>query len=104
MGDPYIEIDGWNMEERWLTRLTMWRYDEADNIEIDRIYIIYGMETEKGLGRLGIDQSHRVLLPNSHGRCHRRSRYRGMVLCVGQRRKVQQRWCYFYVRLRNRMF
>jgi hypothetical protein len=48
MGDPYIEIDGLDMEQNMLTRLKMWRYDEADHIDTNRIYIIHGMKVKQG--------------------------------------------------------
>jgi hypothetical protein len=47
-GDPYIEIDGWDMDQTMLTRLKMWRYDESDHIGSNRIYIIHGMKVKHG--------------------------------------------------------
>jgi hypothetical protein len=47
-GDPYIEIDGLDMEQNMLTRLKLWRYDEADNIESNRFYIIHGLKVKQG--------------------------------------------------------
>jgi hypothetical protein len=47
-GDPYIEIDGLDMEQNMLTRLKLWRYDEADNIVSNRFYIIHGLKVKQG--------------------------------------------------------
>jgi hypothetical protein len=47
-GDPYIEIDGLDMEQNMLTRLKLWRYDEADNIVSNKFYIIHGLKVKQG--------------------------------------------------------
>ena len=38
------------MDALMLTNLKMWRYTPEDNIEKDRVYIIYGLKVTNGFG------------------------------------------------------
>jgi hypothetical protein len=47
-GDPYIELDGFDMEQNMLAKLKLWRYDETDNIQSNKCYIIHGLRVKQG--------------------------------------------------------
>ena len=47
-GDPYIELDGIDMEQNMLAKLKLWRYDETDNIQSNKCYIIHGLRVKQG--------------------------------------------------------
>ena len=45
-GDSYIELEGWDMDGKMVPKIKMWRYDESDNIETNRICIIHGLKVK----------------------------------------------------------